>query len=100
MPTRRPAAIAAIGDPNALWSPRSVREVLGTRRLPNEIVGALVAWFRVTQEDGGALSSELRAGQGIHVFFGHLASGMDLFPGLERLNLLGFDQYGMVHLLH
>ena len=68
---------------------RSVKEVRGTSGLPDEIVGYLSARLRVTREGGRPLSSERRAGRGVHAFLGHLASGADPVPGLECLTLLG-----------
>ena len=60
--------------------------------------------FRVGSESpgkrGGGLSSERRAGRGIHAFLGHLAYRADLVPGMEFLTLLGVNQDGTVHLLH
>ena len=56
--------------------------MLGTGRLPDELVGNLSDWFRVTQEDGGEPSSELRAERILHVFLTHLAYGVAPVPGL------------------
>ena len=48
----------------------------------------------------GALSSELRPRQVLHAFISHLASGVDLELGLERVALIGVYRDGMVHVVH
>ena len=97
---RRPAHLDAMGDPKPLRLPRLVGEVLRTGQLPDDLVGALEDRFRVTVEEGGYLSSEILTGRGLHAFLGHLASGVEPYPGLERLYLLGVDREGTVHVLH
>ena len=89
----------AMGVPDPHWLPRSVGEVIGTGRLPNNLVRALSARFIVTREDGGLLSSYLSSGQGIHAFLGHLTSRVDPDPGLDLLALIGVDRDGTVHVL-
>ena len=74
--------------------------MLGTSRIPENLVEALLARFRVTREDGGSPSTEKRYGCGVHSFLDHLASGVDPVPGLEWMALLQIDPYGTVHLLH
>ena len=75
-------------DPDPPRPPRSVGEVLGTGRLPRNLVKATSAWFRVTREDGRPLSVEKQSGRGVHSFLAHLASGVDLVPGFEWVALL------------
>ena len=75
-------------------------EVLGTVRIPDNIVGALSSRFRITRADVGLLSTENRSSCGINSFLRHLASGVDLFPVFERVELMQVEQDGMVHLLH
>ena len=41
-----------------------------------------------------------RSGWGIHSFLAQLASGVDLFPGLEQVTLVGVDPDGIMHLTH
>ena len=89
-----------IGAPDPPRPPQSVGEVLGTVRLPNDLVGYLSARLRFTWEDGIGLLLEICSGRGLHAFFRHLASGVDPAPGLERLNLLGGDQDVTVHPLY
>ena len=62
----------------------------------------LLDWFRVVWEEGGGgvLYLELRSGRGLQAFLEHLASGVDPYPGLERLALLGDNRDGTMHLLH
>ena len=84
--------------PNSSQPPQSVVEVPGTSRLPNALTKILASCFGMIHEDGGTLLTEKRAVRGLHYFLAHLTSGVDTVPILERL--LGFDQDGMVHLLH
>ena len=93
---RPPSHMDAMGAANPPWPLQLVRGVLRTCRLPDDIVGALSAWFWVIQEEGGPLSTELRSRLGLHAFLGHLTSRVDPSPGMERLVLLGFDQDGTV----
>ena len=37
---------------------------------------------------------------GLHSFLAHIALGVDPFPGLDQLSLLGFDPDRTVYLLH
>ena len=80
--------------------PRSVGEVLGTGRLPDNIVAELLAWFQGTKEDGGTLYLEKRSVRGVNSFLAHLASGVDPVPGFDRVGLLQVDPDGTVHVLH
>ena len=89
-----------MGAPDPPCPPRSVGDVLGTGRLPDDLVGELLDRFSVTREKGGPLSAELRSGQGLHSFLGHIASGVYPSPGLEYLALLGDDRDRTVHILH
>ena len=75
-------------------------EVLGTGRLPDEIVTALSDCFKVTLEEGVGIPLELCSGRGIHAFFGPFASGVELVLGLDYLALLGVDPGGTVLFLH
>ena len=43
---------------------------------------------------------ELRYGQGLHAFLWHLASYVNPVTGMERLDLLGFDQDEILDLLY
>ena len=79
----------AMGDPNPPRPPWLDGEVLDNRRLPGDLVRALLDWLGVTGEDGGPLSSDTRSVQGIHAFLGNLASRMDIDPGLECPALIG-----------
>ena len=92
--------MAYIVKPHPSCPPQLVGGVLGTGKLHNKLVGDLLYRFQFTWEEGGGVSSDLRARQGIHVFLGHLPSRVDPVPGLERLTPLMFDCDRMVHLLH
>ena len=46
----------------------------------------------------GGVLTENCSGQGLHYFLEHLVSAVDTLPCLERLCLLGVDQYATVHL--
>ena len=61
---------------------------------------ALLAWFQVTDKEGGPLLSELRSGRGLRAYLGPLAFGVKSAPEMEHLALLvvGWDRE--VHLLH
>ena len=63
--------------------PQLVGEVLGTKRLPGNLVAALSDQLQVTKEVGGPLSPEKRYGRGVHYFLDHLASEVDPVPGFE-----------------
>ena len=80
--------------------PQLVGGVLRTGRLPDNLVGALLARFRVTGEEGGGLYSEIRSGIGIYTLLWNLDSKVDPAPGMEHLALLGVDRDGRVHVLH
>ena len=73
---------------NPPWPPQLVGEVLGIGQLPDDLVEALLEWFRVTREDGGLLSTEKRSGCGVHSFLAYLASRVDPVPGFERVVML------------
>ena len=73
----------AMVAPDPPRSSRSLGDMLGTSRPPDELVGSLSDQFRVTREEWGALLSELRSGRGLHAFFSYFASGVDPSPGLE-----------------
>ena len=92
--------MAFIGAPDPLWPHWSVGKVIGTCRLPIDIVGNLSTRFQVTQEESGGLSSEMCSRRCLHSLLGHLASGAETVLFLERLILIGFDRDGTVHLLH
>ena len=63
------------------WTPQTPSavlvggEVLGTGRLPDELVGDLLDWFRFTREDERLFSLELRASRGLHAVLGNLDNG-------------------------
>ena len=59
---------------------RLVGEVLGTVRLPEELVEALPGQFLTVWEEGGPLSMERRNGRGIHSFLIHLTSRVEPVP--------------------
>ena len=46
------------------------------------------------------MSTEKRSRRGLHSFLEHIELGVDPVPGMERIFLLGVDQYGTVYLLH
>ena len=87
--------MAAMGSLSPSRPPRLVGEVIGTGRLHGKLVGALSDRFRVTLEDKGPLSSELRAGQFLHPFLRQLIFDMDLVPRLECITFMGVYQDGM-----
>ena len=64
----------AMADPGRRWPPRSEAEVLGTIRLPDSFVWALLARFQLTGPDGTPLSTDLRKGGGVHTFLGRLTA--------------------------
>ena len=74
--------MAAIGASNPPCPPCPVGEVIGTGQLPDELSGDMLDRLRVTRDEDGGLSWYLRAGRGIHAVLKHLASGVDLVPGL------------------
>ena len=81
-------------------SPRLVVEALGTRSIPAKMAAILAAHSRTVRKDGTALTMEERTGRGLHAFLLHLALGEVLFPGLERVTLIGVNMDGRVHLMH
>ena len=98
--TCRPYHMYAMSAPDPPRPPRLVGGVLRTGQLPYDIIGDLSDRFRVTREEEGALSSEIRSGRGIHVFPGKLASGVDPALGMDCLAILGFDRYRTVRVFH
>ena len=74
--------------------------MLWTGGLPDKLVRALSAWFKVTWKDGGPLLSKIRSGRGLHALIRHLASRVDPIPGLNHPTLLGVNPDGTVHILH
>ena len=86
--------------PNPHRPNQFVGGVLGTVPFPENLVEALTGQFLAVWEEGGALSMKRRTVWGVHSLLGHLTSGVDPVPGLERLTLLGGNQDGAVHLLH
>ena len=75
---RPPPPAAAMGDPTSTPPPRSVAEILGTGRLPDDFARALSARFRAINSEGGALGTELRKGGEIHALLGHITAKADL----------------------
>ena len=80
--------------------PRWVAEALGTGAIPGKLSAILSGRFRTVCEDGTALPLDKRSVRGLHSFLAQLALGVDHIPGLDRVNLLGVDPDGMVHLFH
>ena len=74
--------------------------MLGTSRLLENLVEALLEQFRVTREDGGLLLTEKWSIRGVHSSLAHLASGVDPVPGFEWVVLLPVEPDGTVHFLH
>ena len=68
--------------------PQSAGEVLGTGRLPNDLVAAFSDRLRVTKEDGGPLPPEKPPRQGVYSLLSHLASGVDPVTGFEQVGIL------------
>ena len=73
---------------------------LGTSFFPDNIVEALLAWFRLMREDGSLLSLEGISGQVIHAFLEPLALSLDPMLRFDRLMLLAIYHFGDMHLLH
>ena len=88
------------GQPRPPQTPRLVAEALGTGTILAELSAILAARFWVFREDGAALSSEKRSGQGIHYFLAQLTLGVEPILGLERVTLVRIDPNGMVHFMH
>ena len=74
--------------------------MLGTSKIPGDLVDALSERFCVTKEDGGPMSAEKRSGREVHSLLDHLASGVDPVLGFEQVDLLQVDPDGTIHLLH
>ena len=83
-----------MGNTNPNQPPRSVDEVLGTSRIPNDFVGFLLDRYRVTDANGAALINKQYKGGGIHSFLGCLTDELAPVPGLAGPTLLGVDQDG------
>ena len=73
--------------------------VLETGQLPGELVRVLLDQFQFNREDGGMFFLDLRDGRDLHACIVNLACGVDPFPGLECLTLMGSTFVGMVHLM-
>ena len=88
--------------PNPPQPPQLVGEVLGIGRIPDTLIKILASRFWMVRGDGGGggLSTDKLTGRCLYSFPVHLASGVDLIPGLEHMSLLGVDPDGTVHLLH
>ena len=95
-----PDQMDAMGAADPAQPPWPVGEVLGTGRLPDDLVRYFSDWFRVTREEGGPLSVELRYKRGIHTFIGHLAYRVDPAPVMEHPAFLGVDWDRTVHILN
>ena len=87
-------------DPDPPRPPWLVWVVLGTGRLPVELVEDLYFRFQAVREDVGPLLIEKRYNWGLHYFLSDLASRVDPVPGFEQLDLLEVYQDGTVHLLY
>ena len=90
----------AVFDLVPLRLPLLVAEALGTRAIPGELSAILVGRFQAVREEGAALPSDKRSGQGIHSFLVQLMLGVDHIPGLERVILVEVDPDVMVHLFY
>ena len=97
---RRPPFPTFMVNPKPPRPPRSVREVLRTGRIPDDLVKTLLERFRVKREDGGYLSKEKYSGRGVHSFLAQLASRVDPVPGFEQVALFQVDPDITAHLLH
>ena len=75
-------------------------EVLGTGRLPENVVGVLLDQFRVTDAVGASIPTELHKGGRIHAFLVRLTAEVNPVPILAGLILLGADHDGEAHILH
>ena len=95
-----PLPPAAMGDPAPTPPPRSMAKVLGTCRLPDNFIGDLSDWFRVTDADGGVLLTEQRKGGATHAFLGRLATEAAPALSLAHLALLTVNWDGETHVLH
>ena len=84
---------------NPPLTPQLVGEVLGTKRLPGNIVAALSDQLQVTKEVGGPMPPEKRYVRGVHYFLADLVSGVDPVPSFERVELLQVDPDGTVQVL-
>ena len=90
----RPPVMVESGDP---WTPRLVKEDVGTRAIPAELATILAAHFLTVCENGAALAVENFSGQGIHSFLAHLTSGVDAVPFLEQVTVVRFERDRRVH---
>ena len=99
-PVAPPAAPGRHGRPRGLRLPRSVAEVLGTGRLPDNFFGVLSAHFRVVDTYGASPPLELCKLGGFHAFLGRITAEATPVPGLAGLALLGADRDGGSHILH
>ena len=70
-----PSHMDAIGAPEPPYTLRLVGEVLGTSRIPDEIISALLDQFRVTQEDGSCSCRICAPGEGSMISFKTLPPG-------------------------
>ena len=87
-------------DPDPPYMTQLVEEALGTGVILCELSAILTGRFRTVCKDGAALPLDKRSGRGIQSFLAHIPLGVDHIPGLDRVNLLGVDPDGMVHLFH
>ena len=100
---RRTTAARPTWTPWALPTPLSClgwwRMCSGPADSPVILLGLCQIGFESLGRRGGALSLEIRPGQGLHSLLGHITSGVDQAPGLERLALLCVIRDGTVHVL-
>ena len=87
----------AMVDPGPLRPPRSVAEALGTGSIPADLAAILGTDSRTVREDRADLPPEKCLG--INSFLEHLALGVDMVPGLERVTLVVVNPYGRVLLM-
>ena len=86
-------------NPPPLRPPCLVAEDPGTGEIPADLVAILAAHYRTVREDGTARIPEERSGRVIHSFLAQLVSGVNLFPGLERVTMVGIEPDRRVLLL-
>ena len=89
-----------MGDTAPTPLPWLVAEILGTSRLHDNFVGALLDCLRVTDANGETLSTEQQKSGGIPAFLGILTAEADPVPGLGGFTLLGVNPDGEAHVLH
>ena len=87
-------------DPGLPHLPLLVAEVLGTRSILAELAAILAEHSRNLRKDGTARTTEERTGRGLHAFFSHLALREVTVTGLEKVNLIGVEEDGRMHLMH